>query len=120
MAKFRPERIGNLIREEISRLVSHEEIKDPRVSSFLSITRIKVAQDLTNAKVFISSIEGESKLQNGVNGLNSAAGFIQKHLGQKLRMRNIPKLVFVADSSIVEGFIINQKIDELTKESDDN
>jgi len=119
VAKFRPERVGNLVREEISTLIARGFIKDPRVSTFLSISNIKFAPDLTSAKVYISSIESRGKLESGVKGLNSAAGFIQQHLGKKLKIRNVPKLVFYADESIQESFQINKIIDNLNTTEDE-
>ena len=46
MSEFRLERLGEQIREEISRMIMLRQIKDPRVSTFLSINRVEVAGDL--------------------------------------------------------------------------
>ena len=86
------------------------KIKDPRVSAFASISRVEVTGDLSQAKVFISSFESEDRLESVVEGLSSAAGFIQSVLGKKLHIRTIPHLVFKADTSIKDGFEVTQKI----------
>lgn len=116
MAKFRPERVSSLIQEEISRLLMRGMVKDPRVSTFLSVTKVDLTSDYTLGKVYVSSFEPSSNLEKGVSGLNSAAGFIQRELGKTLKMRNIPKLTFVVDHSIREGFEINKKIDDVVSE----
>ena len=55
MAEFRTERLGQLIQEMISALILEGRIKDPRVSSFISITRVNVSRDLSYADVYVSN-----------------------------------------------------------------
>ena len=113
MAEFRTERLGRQIQEMISALVLEGKIKDPRVSSFISITHIQVSRDLSYADVYVSNINETASLQRSAEGLQSAAGFIQSHLGAALRIRKIPRLRFHADTSIREGFDLVQKIEQL-------
>jgi len=114
MAEFRTERLGQLIQEIISALVLEGKIKDPRVSPFISITRVNVSRDLSFADVYVSNIRETANLQRGAEGLQSAAGFIQSHLGTALRIRKIPRLRFHADTSIRDGFDLIQKIEQIT------
>ena len=113
MAEFRTERLGRQMQEMISALVLEGKIKDPRVSSFISITRVQVSRDLSYADVYVSNINETASLQRSAEGLQSAAGFIQSHLGAALRIRKIPRLRFHADTSIREGFDLVQKIEQL-------
>jgi len=113
MLDYRIERVGCLIQEKISSLIAEEKIKDPRVSSFLSITRVVVSRDLSFADVYVSNIRTGSKVETGVKGLESAAGFIQSCLGTGMRIRKIPKLRFHVDKGMREGFDLIKKIDEL-------
>jgi len=115
MAEFRTERLGQLIQEKISALVLEGKIKDPRVSPFISITRVNVSRDLSYADVYVSDIREKANIPRSADGLQSAAGFIQSHLGTALRIRKIPHLRFHADTSIRDGFELVQKIDELNK-----
>jgi len=101
------------MQEKISALVLEGKIKDPRVSTFISITRVNVSRDLSYADVYVSDIREKANLQRSADGLQSAAGFIQSHLGAALRIRKIPRLRFHADTSIRDGFELVQKIDEL-------
>lgn len=110
MESYRLQRVANLLREKISELISKNEIKDPRVTSMISITNIDVSKDLSYAKVFISSFESHEKLESAVAGLNHAAGFIQSTVGRKIKLRLTPKLTFVADHGIEEGFRVTEKI----------
>lgn len=115
MAEYRTERLGQLIQEQISDLILEGRIKDPRVSSFLSITRVSVSRDLSYADVYVSNIRETANIKRGAEGLQSAAGFIQSRLGAAMRIRKIPHLRFHADSSIRDGFDLVKKIEQLTE-----
>ena len=56
----------------------------------------------------------DKKTEKGIKGLESAAGFIQTTLSRKLSLRQFPKLQFVADSSIKDGFEMVHKLAEIT------
>jgi len=114
MEEFRTERVGNLIQEKIGALIVEGKIKDPRVNPFLSISRVKVSRDLSWAEVYVSTFKPETNLARGVEGLQSAAGFIQSRLAKEMRIRSTPRLRFHEDSSIREGFEIVKKIEGLS------
>ncbi|GHV93925.1 ribosome-binding factor A [Spirochaetia bacterium] len=116
MAEYRTERLGQLIQEKISALILEGKIKDPRVTSFLSITRVNVSRDLSFADIYVSNIKAAANIERGAEGLQSAAGFIQSQLGASMHIRKIPRLRFHADASIREGFDLVKKIEELTGE----
>ena len=113
MAEFRIERLGRLIQEKISALIMEGIIKDPRVTPFISITRVHVSRDLSYADVYVSNISEKANLEKSAQGLQSASGFIQSQLGATLKIRKIPRLRFHADTSIREGFDLVQKIEHL-------
>ncbi|MCL2094252.1 MAG: 30S ribosome-binding factor RbfA [Treponema sp.] len=117
MGGYRTERVGNLIREKIGALIIEGRIKDPRVHPFLSITRVEVSRDLSWAEVYVSTFRPEGNLARGVQGLQSAAGFIQAHLGKEMKIRLTPRLRFKEDLSIKEGFDLVQKLEALAEEA---
>ena len=92
----RAERVGALIKEEISRLILRS-VKDPRIG-FVTITRVRVSDDLRHARVYVSSARGTEVLI----GLKSAAGFLRGELGRRLCLRYAPELLFVLDDSLEE------------------
>ena len=120
MGQDRIQRLNDQLRDEISNLILKGEVKDPRVSNFLSINRVEVTTDLGYAKVYVSSFLPDNQVEKGVNGLNAAAGFIQREIAQKLRIRQFPKLQFLLDSGMKEGFTMVQKLNQLEKESKEN
>ena len=113
MGEFRLQRIERLLREEISSMILTDEVKDPRVSSFVTITDVHVSKDLAHAKVFVSSFQSIESLNGSVSALNHAAGFIQGRMSRRLKLRVTPKLSFVPDLSIRDGFDVTQKIERL-------
>ena len=120
MGQYRIQRLNDQLRDEISNLILKGEVKDPRVSNFLSINRVEVTTDLGYAKVYVSSFLPDNQVEKGVNGLNAAAGFIQREIAKKLRIRQFPKLQFLEDSGMKAGFTMVQKLNQLEKESKEN
>ena len=116
MAEYRSERLGTLIQQKISALILDGRIKDPRVTPFLSITRVNVTRDLSFADVYVSNIRSDANIQRGAEGLQSAAGFIQTQLGSTMKIRKIPHLRFHADSSVRDGFDMIKKLESLVEE----
>jgi ribosome-binding factor A len=116
MREYRTERVGRLIQEKIGALIVEGKIKDPRVNPFLSITRVSVSRDLAYAEVFVSGFRSEGSLRKGVEGLQSAAGFIQAQLAGLMHIRKTPHLRFHEDMSIKEGFDIVKKIEDLGRD----
>lgn len=118
MADFRTERVGCLIQEKISEMIAEGSIKDPRVTPFISITRVSVSRDFSFADVYVSNIRTGSNIEKCALGLQSAAGFIQARLGKMIRLRKIPHLRFHGDNSIREGYDLVKKIENLVIEDD--
>ena len=116
MGQYRIQRLNDQLRDEISQLILRGEVKDPRVSNFLSINRVEVTNDLSYAKVYVSSFLPENQVKKGVDGLQAAAGFIQREIAKKLRIRQFPKLQFLVDAGMKAGFDMVQKLNELEKE----
>lgn len=111
MSDVRIKRVESLIRDEISKMIMKGIIKNPNVNTLISISKVVVSKDLSHARISVSSFESKNKAIRAVAGLNRATGFIQGVLGKKLHMRTIPKLNFVYDDSIEQGFKINKIID---------
>lgn len=109
----RNERLSALIHEKIGGMIVLGKIKDPRVDSSLSVTRVDAASDLSFADVYVSSWKTEKGLQTGVAGLQHAAPFIQRELARTLKTRQTPKLRFHADIGIKAGFEMVKKLTEL-------
>ncbi len=135
----RVERLNQLLREEISRLV-RRELEDPRVE-MVTITDVDVSGDLRHAKVFVRTlrdlqpaVDGEEDadgeetdddgddadigeigrpLREALEGLRSAEGFLRGTLGRELRIRRIPELHFEADRTLERAQRIEELLDRI-------
>lgn len=94
----RADRVGDLIRRELSRLLLRE-IKDPRLSQVI-VTAVQVSPDLRHARIFFTAGTGGTDRQAELRGLQAAAGFLRGHLGRSLRLRYAPELAFEVDDSV--------------------
>lgn len=115
MAGYRIDRISEDIRRELISLM--RELKDPRVADkMLTVVNVKVSNDLSYAKVYVSSMNGLDDAKGACKGLESAAGFLRRELGNHLHLRKAPELTFVADDFIQKGMEIFEKLKENTHE----
>lgn len=110
----RANRIGELIRSEISDLLLRH-IKDPRIG-FCTITRVEVSGDYRHAKVFVSVMGNEDQKKLTLTGLKSALGFIRREAGKQLSLKYMPELILVLDRSLDYGFQIDKLLKELEGE----
>jgi len=109
MANFaRTERIAQQIQREIADLL-RLEINDPRVR-LITITGVEVAGDYSHAKVFFTRLGGMHL--EALQGLERASGFLRSRLARSLKLRVMPQLHFVHDSSIERGSRLSQLIDQ--------
>lgn len=111
----RTERISSLIRQEISELL-HEQVNDPRLRSFISITRVSTSVDLSHTKVFVSIFGEEVSKDEVLQGFAAASGFLRRQLASRLRLKHMPELSFHLDESIEKGARVLELIDELASE----
>lgn len=105
--------------EDIHRELSaiFRELKDPRVQQgLISIVRVEVTNDLSYATVYVSAMQGLEQANTAVSGLKSAAGFIRRELGRRLKLRHVPKLHFLATDSIEYGANISRILKDLKEE----
>jgi ribosome-binding factor A len=98
----RIQRLNVQFREEISELIQ-TELRDPRLTSLVSITRVDVSPDLENADVHVSIMAEPPEKSASVQALNHAAPFLRKELLHRMRIRRIPQLKFHLDDSIAEA-----------------
>jgi ribosome-binding factor A len=109
----RIQRVNNLIRQELVQMLQRQ-IKDPRISSLVSITEVVTSPDLRYAKVFISVLGNEEEKRATLKGLASAAGFFRKELAHQLSLRRVPELSFHQDDSIEHGARLSELFEKLS------
>jgi ribosome-binding factor A len=112
MDETRRSRIASRILREVSELHTRGEIKDHRIDPLISFSYVKIAKDGSVARIGVSAMDDKPhRLARAVEGLNSAAGYIQGRLGSVLRLRSTPRVYFVEDHSVAEAQDVIRKID---------
>lgn len=103
-------RIEEEYRKELSQLISYE-LKNPNVTGMISVTKVKVTNDLKYAKVYVSILNSKN-IKETLAGLKKSSGFIRSELAKRINLRNTPEIVFELDDSLEYG----AKIDSILKD----
>jgi ribosome-binding factor A len=107
----RPARVAHEFQRELG-LVIGRGLKDPRITGFITVTGAKMSPDLKEVAAYVS-IHGDEKVRTRtLEGLEAAAGYLQREVARTLKLRHTPHLRFVYDESVAEG----DKIERLLKE----
>ena len=93
----RAARVALQLRKELA-WVLEREMQDPRIH-LVTISRVEVSRDLSHARVFVSEPE-DHPMEEVLSVLNHAAGYLQLRLGERVRMRYLPRLRFQEDKAI--------------------
>lgn len=107
----RSERVADALQRELAQLIS-AEIGDPRVG-LVNLTAVEVNRDLAVAKVFVSFVDdrNEQGIDEAMNALNGAAGFLRSQLAGRMSMRSIPTIRFSYDGTARKGQQLSALID---------
>ena len=107
----RTRRIGEQLQRELAEL-RRDELDDRR-GGMATVSAVEVSRDLAHAKVFVAVLGAdERRTEETLSALKSAAGFLRKLLGQRLRLRTVPALHFHYDDSFDRGARLSQLIDQ--------
>lgn len=108
-------RVADQIQRELGELV--REVKDPRVEGMVTIAGVDVSPDLTHAKVFVTVLQSDAP-EATVEALNRAAGFLRGRLGQRLKLRGTPRLVFQYDATLDRAERVEQLLRDARPDDD--
>lgn len=96
---YRPDRVGEEIRHELSEMLSRGNIHDPGIG-FITLTRVVVSPDLQQARVFYTSLGDEKARKETSKALARATPYMRRQIGARLRLRRVPELEFRFDQSV--------------------
>lgn len=111
----RPEQVSEQIRQMLAEMLVHGEIRDPRVSA-ATITSVKVAPDLSFARVWVAIPGSKIEQEKAIEGLTSAAGFIRSRVAQQLTTYTAPEFRFVRDEGAERGAKVDSILAEIRRE----
>ena len=107
----RTERLAEELREEVAQMIT-AELKDPRIG-FVTVTRVSLGPDLRQARIFVGVLGTEKQRQASLAGLKQASGFMRRALGQRLRLRHTPELLFQYDEGLDASDRVARLLDEI-------
>lgn len=93
----RVDRVKETLKRELSDIL-RQEVKDPRLG-FLTITDLEMSVDMRYATVFVSVYGNKRQQEETLTGLTSAAKYIRREIGQRVRLRYTPEIRFKLDTS---------------------
>ncbi len=105
----RTKRVAAQVQRELAQLIQFE-IKDPRVG-LVTVSGVELSRDLAYAKVYVTVLREEHNVEEVLEALNHAAGFLQRELGKRLSIRVTPHLTFLYDASVERGANLSALID---------
>lgn len=113
----RTAKVAQAIKKEVS-IIIHDELKDPRLG-FVTITDVKISSDLREARIFFSVLGSSDDYKNTRQALDSALGFIRHAIGQRVRLRFVPQIIFLEDHTAEKAQRIEIILNEIKKEREE-
>ena len=108
----RMERVNGLLRQEISSLLA-SQVNDPRLQGLITITQVRTAPDLRNARVYVSVMGPDDVRKDALEGIRSSASYLRRELRNRVSLRYVPFLTFQLDDAMLEADRVMQIIDDL-------
>lgn len=115
----RSDKTSQLIQEALAKLIQLE-VRDPRLPKVLTISRVTVSADLSNARVYFTVLGGPEEGKNTAHVLNHAAKFLRASLVKSVKLRIAPRLYFVHDDVMQEAGRLSALIASLDVKSDES
>jgi ribosome-binding factor A len=112
---YRPNRVADQIRQELSELLTRGEVHDPGIG-FITLTRVQVSPDLQMARVFYTTLGDAKARHETARALERATPFFRRQVGSRLRLRRVPEFEFRFDESVAHQDRIEQILRDLHEE----
>ncbi|HYD85240.1 MAG TPA: 30S ribosome-binding factor RbfA [Opitutus sp.] len=107
-------RVNELIQRELSDILRKRYQSE---SVTITITEVRVAPDLRDARVFISVMGSDEDRERKLRWLRTHARDIREELGRRIVLKYLPRFEYVADNSMEKGTRILQMLDEIDRQS---
>lgn len=114
----RPERVAQRIREELAEMLLRGDVHDPDASG-VCVSSVRVTSDLSLAHVGVRALEpeaSEGKKKRVVAAMRRASGFLRKHIGGRLGIRQSPELRFSWDAGVDHAVRIEAILEEVRRD----
>ena len=112
MEDYRINQVNNLMQKILAEFIERDFCSSRDI--LISLTRVECSGNLQEAKVFISVLPDQER-QNIVEALQKNVSRFQQNLNKKLRMRPVPKIIFVGDRAPQEAQEVETILEQLKK-----
>ena len=110
------ERINSELLKQLS-IIFRYELNDPRIHGMLTVLEVKISDDLSHARVYVSYFGDIAQKEETFEALNNCTGHMRNLLKQRIKMRTIPFLRIIPDDSIEHAKQITDLIDRAMDET---
>ncbi|OHB65332.1 MAG: ribosome-binding factor A [Planctomycetes bacterium RBG_13_60_9] len=116
MPTRRQEKVARVIREVVSDVIANR-LSDPRITGFVSVTRVEVMADLRSAEVYLSIFAADESAQDrSFAAITHARSRIQSFLAEALESKFCPVLRFHEDEQFRKTLEVMKLIDQVASE----
>lgn len=112
---FHKERLAELMHREIADVIANQ-VRDPRIPTIVTITKVNIGSDQRNATVFVSLFGEEVDSEVALTALNKAAPFIQRIVASRIVIKHFPRLYFKRDVGMEHTQHIHKLLKEINNE----
>lgn len=79
-----------------------QEVNDPRLAG-VTVSVVRLSADRSHARIFFSVIGDDERVRQADDGFSAANSFMRRELGRIMRLRTVPSLEFLRDTSYEYG-----------------
>lgn len=117
MGQERVQRVAEEIKKHIG-IIIQEHLKDPRVG-FVTVTKVDLSRDCRFAKIYFSVLGEPKQVRDTQTGLSRSRGYIRRQLGQRMKLRFVPEIVFAMDENIKYSIHLSELFTKIKDESNE-
>ena len=104
-------RVGENVRKAISYKLQQYNFKETILNNVtVLVTEVRVAPDLANAKVYVTSLGAKDNSENLISALNTEFRKLIGPITRGMKLKKTPKLRFVLDDSYEKQMYIDKLI----------
>jgi ribosome-binding factor A len=107
-------RLGEQIRQDLTELLVRR-VHDPGIG-FITLTRVRVTEDLQQARVFYTTLAEGADAQKTARALERATPYLRRALAERLRLRRVPELSFAVDVSIANQARVEELLEQIKRD----
>lgn len=108
----RPEKVAELVREEIVQIVGYA-LEDPRLVG-VTVSDVRMSENLREARIYVMFAGGDEEAAPAMRALNHAAPYVRRRLAMELSLRHAPQLFFIRDTAGEKAARVAALLQEIT------